>query len=133
MPLTLRLLVADANPADRSFIERLLRTVLPAVEGESISDEEDSYRDLFENASDAIATFTWDGIITNVNRGAELLLGWSREEMIGQYVSKVATPAAVALAEERARRFLAGRKLPPVFEAELIRKDGSLVTVDVRT
>lgn len=68
-----------------------------------------------------------------MNRGAEVLLGWSREEMIGQHVRKVATPASVALAEDRIRRFLAGEKLPPTFEADLIRKDGGLVPVEAWT
>src|SRR5262245_7785702 len=68
-------------------------------------DSETLYQDIFENANDAIALFSLDGVITAVNRGAERLLGWAREELIGQPVSKVATPAAVALAEERSRRF----------------------------
>jgi PAS domain S-box-containing protein len=94
---------------------------------------EERYRRLFENANDAIATFTVDGIITSVNRGAERLLGYSRAELIGQHVRKVATPASVALAEKRARRWLAGEKLPPGFEAELVRKDGSVVPVEAWT
>src|SRR5262245_738758 len=69
------------------------------------------YRNLFENARDALATFTVDGTITAVNRAAEQLLGWSREELIGQYLSKVATPASVALAEVRTQQFLAGKRL----------------------
>src|SRR3989442_14243185 len=69
-----------------------------------------------------------------MNRAAELMVGWSREELIGQHVRKVATPASVALADERARRFLAGEKLPSsTFEAELVRKDGSVVPVEART
>lgn len=96
-------------------------------------EEERSYRELVENAGDAIASISWDGILLDVNHMAELLLGWSREEMINQHVSKVATPASVALAEERTRRFLAGEQLPLVFEAELICKDGRLVPVEART
>jgi two-component system sensor histidine kinase ResE len=62
------------------------------------------------------------------------MLGWSREELIGQHVRKVATPASVALADERARRFLTGEKLPSsTFEADLVRKDGSVVPVEART
>ena len=61
-------------------------------------DSETLYQDIFENANDAIALFSLDGVITAVNRGAERLLGWAREELIGQPVSKVATPAAVASA-----------------------------------
>ncbi|MGE0682164.1 MAG: PAS domain S-box protein [Candidatus Binatia bacterium] len=92
-----------------------------------------SYRELIENAGDAIASFSLDGTFLEVNRGAEALLGWTREEMIGQHVSKVATPVSVALAEERTRCFLAGEQLPPMFEAELICKDGKLVPVEART
>lgn len=102
---------------------------MPAISYE----EERSYRELVENAGDAIASISWDGILLDVNHRAELLLGWSREEMINHHVSKVATPASVALAEERTRRFLAGEQLPPVFEAELICKDGRLVPVEART
>jgi PAS domain S-box-containing protein len=101
---------------------------------EALQESEERYRKLFENANDALATFSLDGTITAVNRAAERLLGWSREELIGQHVRKVATPASVTLAEERAQRFLVGERPPSsVFEAELIRKDGSVVTVETHT
>ena len=45
-------------------------------------DNETLYRDFFENANDACAVFTPDGVILAVNGGAERLLGWSREELI---------------------------------------------------
>lgn len=100
----------------------------------SPGDHETLYRDFFENANDACAVFTPDGVILAVNRCAERLLGWSRKELIGQHVRKVATPATVALAEERSRRFLAGDKPPSsLFEAELLRKDGTTVRVEART
>lgn len=100
----------------------------------SSGENETLYRDFFENANDACALFTPDGVILAVNGGAERLLGWSREELIGHHVRKVATPATVALAEERSRRFLAGDKpASSLFEAELIRKDGATVWVEART
>jgi PAS domain S-box-containing protein len=111
----------EAEIAERKRIESELR------------ESQDRYRALSENATDIIATFTLDQIITNVNRGAEVLLGWSREELIGQHVHKVATPASIALAEERARRTLAGERISPTFEVELIRKDGSLVPAEAWT
>jgi PAS domain S-box-containing protein len=98
-----------------------------------LQESETLYRNLFENARDALATFTLDGEITAVNRAAEQLLGYSRAELIGQHMSKVGTPASVALAAERTRDFLAGKRLPsPAFESELVHKDGRIMTVESR-
>jgi PAS domain S-box-containing protein len=94
---------------------------------------EERYRSLFENANDAIVTFTLEGIVTSVNRGLEAMLGWSREELLGQHYRKFVTPASVAVGEERTRRFLAGERLPSIFEAEHVAKDGRVVPVEVRT
>src|SRR5262249_34495019 len=76
---------------------------------------------------------TLDGIVTSVNRGLEVTLGWSREELIGQHYRKFVTPASVAVGEERTRRFLAGERLPSIFEGEHVGKDGRIVPVEVRT
>jgi PAS domain S-box-containing protein len=99
----------------------------------SVEENEALHRSLLENANDAIATFTLDGTITRVNRWAELLLGWSREELIGQHFRRVVTPASVPVALERTRRWQAGETLPAVFEVELVCKDGRVVPVEART
>lgn len=100
---------------------------------ESILASEERYRNLFENANDAMVTFSMDGVVTSVNRGLEAMLGWSREELIGQHYRKFVPPNSAAIGEERTRRFLAGEHLPSIFEAEQLHKDGSLVPVEVRT
>jgi len=99
---------------------------------EALRKSEVRYRNLFENANDGIVSFSLDGTITNMNQGLEKMLGWSREELIGQHYRKIVTPASAALGEERTRRALAREKLPAIFAAEFVRKDGSTVSVEGR-
>jgi PAS domain S-box-containing protein len=98
-----------------------------------LRESEDLYRSLFENASDGIVCFSVDGIVTSVNRGLEAMLGWSREELIGQSYKKLHTPSSLIAEEERIRRFRAGEKASAIAEVELVHKDGRGVPCEVRT
>jgi PAS domain S-box-containing protein len=98
------------------------------------SDNEHFYRDLVENANDAIAVLSLNGVITWVNRGAERLLGWTFPELVGQHYRMVTTPAAAILVEERNRRFASGDKpASSIFEGELVHKSGTIIPVEART
>ena len=56
-----------------------------------------SYRRIVDSAIDfAIITFTDSGVITRWSRGAERVLGWTAQEMIGQPIHKIFTPEDVA-------------------------------------
>ncbi len=109
---------AEGQRAQRRQMEEALRA------------SEERYRRLFETATDPIISCTLDTRITAVNRAAERLVGWSREELIGQPMSRVMTPASAALGAERIRRGLAGERLPPTFELEAMRKDGTVIPVE---
>lgn len=104
----------------RARIEQLLR------------ESEKRYRGLIENVSDGILSCTLEGIVTDVNWGLEMMLGWSRHDLVGAHYRKVATPAAVVLCDERIRLAVAGERLPSLFEAEMVRRDGSFVPVEIR-
>src|SRR5712664_992901 len=87
-------------------------------------------RALFEHADDLILSSQMDGTIVDLNRATEHTLGWSRDELLGEHISKIVTPASVAIAEDRVRRALAGEKIPKIFELEAVRRDGSVIPVE---
>jgi PAS domain S-box-containing protein len=98
---------------------------------ESLRDSEAKYRALFENLNDA--AFLADaetGIILETNKQAESLLGRTRDEIVGMHQSELHPPGK---AEEYRRKFEthvdAGRTVD--FEAEVARKDGSIVPVTI--
>lgn len=117
----------------------LMRALRYAIERHrlraAVRASEERYRNLFENASDAIVSFSLKGIVTDVNRGLELMLGWPREELIDQHYHKLLTPASVLIAEERMRQAKAKEQpptLPATIELETVRKDGGIVPVEAR-
>lgn len=106
-----------------------------AQPGTSATDDNgELYRKVFEDANDAIAVFAMDGTIITMNRGAERLLGWSRDALRGHHYRHVTTPTSVVWVEERRRRVLAGESFPQrPYELDLQRKDGGIVKVEART
>ena len=55
---------------------------------------------IVESAVDAIVSLTFDGIVTSWNRGAEMMYGYTAEQIIGQ----VAHPKAREQLRESGRR-----------------------------
>jgi PAS domain S-box-containing protein len=113
-------------------VPRLTSAVLATLRrclrrGRSAHDIEARYRSLFQHAEDLIVSSRLDGTITDVNRATEATVGWSRAELIGHNVSRILTPASVALGYERVRRALAGEKIPKIFELEAVRRDGTVI------
>jgi len=87
----------------------------------------DRFFSIFEHAEDLIVSCRLDGTITDVNRATERAVGWSRDELIGQSVDRIVTPASRAIGDERVRRALAGEKLPKIFELEAVTRDGRVI------
>lgn len=100
---------------------------------EALRESEERYRDLFENASDAIAIVGTDGGIIDVNRATETMLGYARAQMVGRRYHDYLTPAARGAWDEYVRRVLAGEEPPDSLELEFVRQDGSRVAVESRT
>jgi PAS domain S-box-containing protein len=128
MPRISRAVLAAQNrvwlPSLHWLRRRLERRRSPRVGSEKT---EARFFALFEHAEDLIVSCRLDGTITDVNRATETTLGWSRQELIGQSVDRIVTPASVALGHERVRRALAGEKLSKIFELEAVTRDGCVV------
>src|SRR5918998_6809101 len=96
---------------------------------EKLKRSEERYRALFDNAVDAIFIATSEGFFTDVNVSGERLLGYERGELIGKRIADILHP-------EDINRFLVVRESliegnARLDEWTLIRKDGSLVPVEI--
>lgn len=57
------------------------------------------YSDIIEHSADAIITIDNDLVITSWNRGAEEILGWQREEIIGKKITKLIPDELIEMKE----------------------------------
>jgi two-component system cell cycle sensor histidine kinase/response regulator CckA len=115
-------LVALASTANDMVDSRL------AAERELLASEE-RYRSIVENVSDAFIIHDTRRRILDVNENACRLYGYSREELIGGDLRLVTNEESPAWIEDISRRLLSERAL--VFETEAIRKDGTVIPIEV--
>lgn len=120
----------QAEEALRTLNETLEQRV--AERTHALQASEERYRDLFDNASDLLATMTLEGVFTGVNRSVEQYLGYSPEEMLGKNWRDFTTPDSIALVEAHLNRTLVEGIDPPMYEFEAIHKEGRTVLFEGR-
>ncbi len=99
----------------------------------SLRESEEKYRTLFDNTNETILIAdTKTGIILNANKQAEKLFGRPRDEIIGTHQTDLHPPRK---AEYYKAKFRENIEKGGIFdiEAEVIKKDGSIVPVIIST
>ena len=85
---------------------------------------------IVESSDDMIVSKTLEGIITSWNRGAEKLLGYSAEEMVGRHVSCIMPPDQPEDYEKILSKVRTGESIDH-YETRRRRKDGTIVDVSL--
>ena len=83
---------------------------------------------IIHSATDAIVTINEDHLIIGYNEGAEKMLGFSRQEALGQDLSLIIPPPYKAEHRDYVRRYLATREARVIgkhLRLTALRKDGS--------
>jgi PAS domain S-box-containing protein len=108
----------EARIAERNRVEAALR------------ESEERYRELFENARDAMYVHDLDGTYVSINHAAEKLSGYTREEIIGHHFSEFIAAEHLKEVRERFCGKVAQRG-ETTYEVDVIAKDGRRVPVEV--
>jgi PAS domain S-box-containing protein len=98
-----------------------------------LKESEEKYRDLFENAQDAMYVLDIKANILKMNRIGLQILGCSSEEVIGTNISKWITPDSQKIINERRKKRLYGEKIDQTDILEVVCKNGEHRWVEIRT
>jgi PAS domain S-box-containing protein len=92
----------------------------------AVRESEARYRELFENANDAIYTHDLDGNLTSVNRRAEEMSGYTRAELLRMNVYQLLTPEHATLTRRLIEQSL-GAHTRITCELDIVTKDGRTI------
>jgi PAS domain S-box-containing protein len=99
---------------------------------EALRESEERYRELFENAKDAIYVQDLRGIYTSVNRAAEKLSGYTRNEIIGKHFEQFVAPEYLPLVRTNFAKKLVDKE-QTAYEVDVLAKDGQRVPVELNS
>ncbi|WP_163709102.1 PAS domain-containing sensor histidine kinase [Mangrovibacterium lignilyticum] len=102
------------------------------MDGKRLSIDEEKFRNLIELATDGILIGANDGIVIEANSTFCTMIGRKKEELIGRFIADI--PFAKTSVEQTPFRFDLLRKGQLVVsERELLRSDGTKITIEMRT
>jgi two-component system, cell cycle sensor histidine kinase and response regulator CckA len=109
----------------------LERVPAPVVANAALRETEEQYRQVVERASDGIVVHTGQKIVF-ANPAFAAMSGYSPAELDGIDCLKLVPPEQHQLVADRTRRRLEGEKVSNDYGLDLLRKDGTAFSVEVR-
>ncbi len=99
---------------------------------EKLDVAEQQYRNIVEHSADAILSLNNNDEITSWNHGAEEILGWKREEIIGEPVAKIIPEELIKLQEMECLAFgMSYKGFVSNYQTERLDKEGKKVLVNL--
>jgi diguanylate cyclase (GGDEF)-like protein/PAS domain S-box-containing protein len=92
----------------------------------------DLYRELFENASDIIFTYNFEGRLISINRAVERIIGYTRAEALQTNLVDMIAPDYAKLAKRMVDPQVAG-EVPLNCELEILTKDKNRIALGIST
>ncbi len=101
----------------------------------SLVESEERYRTIYESTVNAMALLGTDGVVVSANSNVEELTGYVLDEIIDKmtWVDFVHPEDLQSVAEQRKRRLAGDSSSHQEYEFRLIRKDGSVRNIRMRT
>jgi PAS domain S-box-containing protein len=100
---------------------------------QELKESEAKYRDLFENAQDAMYVIDTKGNFLKMNLVGLQTLGYTREEVIGSNISKFVTSASLKIVKERQKKRLLGKIVNQTNILEIVSKNGKHRWIEIKT
>jgi PAS domain S-box-containing protein len=100
---------------------------------QELKQSEEKYRDLFENAQDAMYVLDDEINFLKMNKIGIETLGCTKEEVIGSNISRWVTPESLRIINERRKKRLSGEKVSTTDILEIVCKNGEHRWVEIRT
>ncbi|MEM6746282.1 MAG: PAS domain S-box protein [Pseudomonadota bacterium] len=121
--IPVELAITPVECCGEHYFTAYLRDISLRIDAETeIRSSQNKYQNLFDLSTDAIIVHTLDGIIVETNGKASVLLGRSRDDLVGCHVKELHPESALEASRDAVARVLEGEELR--IETEFLGKDG---------
>lgn len=98
---------------------------------ERLRESEERYHELFEGASDLVYVHDLEGNYLSMNRAAEKVFGYTREEILKLNMKQIISPEFLPLAKKKMEEKLKKGSKQTVYEIECLSKNGRKVVLEI--